>query len=78
VNSAPDAVDQNGLTDAVGAYFTFGPGGTTGIYILTALGIALFALALVAWVHTENRRLEESAERLRTADGGDTSPSEVG
>lgn len=77
MNSAPEAVDQNGLTEAVGAYFTFGPGNTTGIYILTALGIALFALALVAWVHTENRRLEESAERLRASNGGDSSPSEA-
>jgi len=76
VNTAPDSVDQNGLTDAVAAFFTFGPGFTTGMYVLTVLGVALMALSLIAWVHTENRRLNEAADRLRAANGGATSPTE--
>lgn len=68
MNTAPDAVDQNGLTDAVSAYFTFGPGFTNGIYVLTALGIALFVASMIAWVHTENRRLTHKAAALRAAD----------
>lgn len=76
MNTAPDSVDQNGLTDAVAAFFTFGPGFTTGMYVLTVLGIALMALSLVAWVHTENRRLNEAADRLRAEHGGATSPTE--
>lgn len=71
MNTAPDSVDQNGLTDAVGAFFTFGPGGTMGIYVLTILGILLLAAALVGWVHTENRRLLEFASR-HPQDLGDT------
>lgn len=76
MNTAPDSVDQNGLTDAVAAFFTFGPGFTTGMYVLTVLGIALMALSLIAWVHTENRRLNEAADRLRAANGGDAGPTE--
>ncbi len=70
MNTAPDTVDANGLTDAVAAYFTFGPGFTMGIYVLTVLGILLLALSLVAWVHTEDRRLRETVERLRIKNGG--------
>ncbi len=74
MNTAPDAVDQNGLTDAVGAFFTYGPGFTNGIYVLSALGIALMILSLIAWVHTENRRLQATVERLRLKHNGATTP----
>lgn len=67
MNTAPDAVDANGLTDAVAAYFTFGPGFTNGMYVLTILGIILMAGSWIAWVHTENRNMLESAARLRAA-----------
>lgn len=77
MNTAPESVDQNGLTDAVGAFFTFGPGFTTGIYVLTALGILLLAGALVAWVHMENRHLQATVKRLRLRDGVSTTGSEV-
>jgi cytochrome c-type biogenesis protein CcmH/NrfF len=77
MNTAPESVNQNGLTDAVGAFFTFGPGFTMGIYVLTALGILLLAASLVAWVHTENRRLQETVDRVRLRDGGSTTGSEA-
>lgn len=70
MNTAPDAVDANGLTDAVAAYFTFGPGFTTGMYVLTILGIALMALSWIAWIHTEDRRMRETVARLRAQNGG--------
>ncbi len=73
MNTAPDAVDQNGLAEGVAAFFTYGPGFTDGIYVLSALGIALMILSLIAWVHTENRRLQEAVERLRLKNGGATS-----
>lgn len=57
MNTAPDSVDENGLTDAVAAFFTFGPGYTAGIYILTILGVLLMIGAIAAWMVTENRRL---------------------
>ena len=39
MNTAPDSVDANGLTDSVAAFFTFGPGYTVGVYVLTILGV---------------------------------------
>ena len=55
MNTAPDAVDAEGLTDAVAAYFTFGPGFTTGIYVLTVLGIILMAASWIAWASARRR-----------------------
>lgn len=70
MNTAPESLRQNGWTEEVTAYFTFGPGDTTGIYVLTILGIILFAGALVAWVNIEDRHIREATERLRTKNGG--------
>jgi hypothetical protein len=64
MNTAPDSVDA-GWSDKVSAFFTFGPGYTTGIYILTALGFILSILALVAWFSTEDAKLRAQAEKLR-------------
>jgi hypothetical protein len=65
MNTAPDSVDA-GWSDKVSAFFTFGPGYTTGTYILVALGFLLFVLALIAWVYTEDQKLNLQAEKLRT------------
>jgi hypothetical protein len=64
MNTAPDSVDA-GWSDKVAAFFTFGPGYTTGLYILTALGFILFVAALVGWVYTEDQKLNRQAEALR-------------
>ena len=63
MNSAPDSVDA-GWSDKVGAFFTFGPGNSTGTYILVVLGIALFIAALIAWVYTEDQKLSHQADKL--------------
>jgi hypothetical protein len=65
MNTAPDSVDA-GWSDKVAAFFTFGPGYTNGLYLLTALGFILFVVALVGWVYTEDLKLKRQAERLRT------------
>jgi hypothetical protein len=54
-------------SDEVGAFFTWGPGYTTGVYILTALGFLLFVAALIAWMVDENRKVTAQAARLRAA-----------
>lgn len=64
MNTAPDSVDA-GWSDKVSAFFTFGPGYTTGTYILVVLGFLLFLVALAAWVYTEDQKLSQQAEKLR-------------
>ena len=77
MDTAPDSVDQ-GWSDQVAAYFTFGPGGTAGVWVLTILGITLMAASLIAWFYVEDQKLRAQAERLRagglkteTVPGGD-------
>ncbi len=64
MNTAPDSVDENGLAEGVAAFFTFGPGYTAGVYVLTILGVLLMIGAIAAWMATENRRLTEAARSL--------------
>ncbi len=64
MNTAPDSVDANGLAEGVAAFFTFGPGYTAGVYLLTILGVILMICAIAAWMATENRRLTVAAKGL--------------
>jgi hypothetical protein len=64
MNTAPDSVDA-GWSDKVAAFFTFGPGYTTGLYILTALGFILFVAAIIGWMYTEDKKLIQQADALR-------------
>jgi len=59
-----EAIAASAASEGAEGYFTFGPGGGTGIVILTILGIAL-ALAWTIWVTVnENQHLAEVSERL--------------
>jgi hypothetical protein len=64
VDTAPDSLN-GGWSDQVGAYFTFGPGETAGVWILTILGVLLAVGALIAWFYVEDKKLRAQAERLR-------------
>lgn len=56
-------------SEEIAGYWTFGPGNSTGTYVLTVLGIALMVLSLIGWVVMENRKLEAQANLLRAAGG---------
>ena len=45
-------------------------GGSTALYIITAIGFAVSIAFFVAWVWFENRKLVAQAGRLRAAAGG--------
>jgi len=50
-------------------YFTFGPGGSTGIWVITILGMVLMA-SFLAWLFAhENSELNAAAERFAAGDG---------
>ncbi|MGH3032431.1 MAG: hypothetical protein ACRDNE_17045 [Gaiellaceae bacterium] len=56
-------------TEDIAAFWTFGPGNSTGTYILTVLGIIVMVSALIGWVWLENRKLSAQAALLRAAGG---------
>ncbi|MDQ3858205.1 MAG: hypothetical protein M3327_07130 [Actinomycetota bacterium] len=64
-----DSFPFNGWSDKIGAFWTFGPGSSTGTYVLTVLGIIFMVASLVGWVMLENRKLAAQAELLRSAGG---------
>jgi hypothetical protein len=64
-----DSFPYEKFSENVKGFWTFGPGGSTGTYILTVLGIALMIIAFVAWVRLEDRKLSAQAALLRAAGG---------
>lgn len=59
--------DGKSLNQDIGGFWTWGPGDTTGTYILTALGMLLMIVAIIGWVLLEKKKLDEQAARLRAA-----------
>jgi hypothetical protein len=53
----------------IAGFWTFGPGNSTGTYVLTVLGIIVMVGALIGWVWLENRKLSAQAALLRAAGG---------
>jgi hypothetical protein len=66
-----DKWDEN-----IKAFWTFGPGGSTGTYIMTVLGVIFMFVAFIAWVRLEDQKLKAQAQLLRAA-GGLRAPSGV-
>lgn len=56
-------------SEEIAGYWTFGPGNSTGTYILTVLGVAVMVLSIIGWVVMEKRKLEAQAALLRAAGG---------
>ena len=51
------------------SFWTFGPGGSTGTYVMTVLGIIVMVSAFIGFVLLENRKLTAQAAALRAAGG---------
>jgi hypothetical protein len=64
-----DSFPANEWSEEVAAYFTWGPGSSTGTYILTVLGIIVMIAAFIGWVWVENRKLWAQTDLLRAAGG---------
>ena len=68
-----DSFPYSEWSDTVTTYWTFGPAGgaeggsLTGTYVMTALGMLLMVVSLVAWVLMEQGKLRRQAEHLRAA-----------
>jgi hypothetical protein len=55
--------------EEIAGFWTFGPGNSTGTYVLTVLGIAAMVISLIGFVLLEKRKLEAQADLLRAAGG---------
>ena len=51
----------------IAGFWTWGPGSSTGTYILTALGIAVMLIAFVWFFVLENRKLASQAATLQAS-----------
>ncbi len=66
---------EGNLNQEITTFWTFGPAGgaeggsLTGTFVLTALGILLMVVAMIAWCCLENRKLTQQAEQLRRGGG---------
>jgi hypothetical protein len=62
-----DSFPYSEWSEEIGAFWTFGPGGSAGTYTLTVLGIILMVLSFIGFVWLEHRKLANQATALRAA-----------
>jgi hypothetical protein len=62
-----DAFPYDEWSEDIAGFWTFGPEGSTGTYILTVLGIAVMLIALIGFVILENRKLAHQAATLKAS-----------
>jgi len=62
-----DAFPYDEWGEDISAFWTFGPGSSTGTYILTVLGIAVMLVSFVMFVRLENRKLSEQEAALKAS-----------
>lgn len=60
-----DTFPYDEWSEEIAGFWTWGPGSSTGTYILTAVGITVMLIAFVGFVRLENRKLEHQASTLR-------------
>ena len=68
-----DTFPYDEWSEDIAGYWTWGPGSSTGTYILTVLGIIVMLIAFVGFFVLENRKLARQAARLQ-ASGALTRP----
>jgi hypothetical protein len=64
-----DSFPYERWSEEISAFWTFGPAGSTGTWVLTVLGILAMLAAFVGWVWVENRKLTAQRDALRAAGG---------
>ena len=69
IDSFPFEGTWEELGERVGAFWTFGPGNSTGTYVMTVLGIIAMVASLAGCVWLENRKLPAQPDLLRAAGG---------
>jgi hypothetical protein len=62
-----DAFPYDEWGEDIAGFWTYGPGDSTGTWILTVLGIAVMVIAFIGFVVLENRKLAHQEATLRAS-----------
>lgn len=62
-----DAFPFDEWSEDIAEFWTYGGEGSTGTYIMTALGAAAMLIALIGFVWLEQKKLRAQTERLRAS-----------
>ncbi len=62
-----DAFPYDEWSEEIAGFWTWGPGNSTGTYILTAIGIAVMLIAFVGFVRLESQKLAHQEAMLRAS-----------
>jgi hypothetical protein len=62
-----DAFPFDEWSEDIAGFWTYGPGDSTGTWILTVLGVAVMIVALVGFVILENRKLARQEAALKAS-----------
>ena len=69
-----DAFPYDEWSEDIAGFWTYGPGDSTGTWILTVLGAAVMLIAFIGFVVLENRKLARQEATLK-ASGALSRPS---
>ncbi len=64
-----DSFPYDEWSEKITSFWTFGPGNSTGTYVLTAVGFIVMVASLIGFFVLENRKLAAQAALLRAAGG---------
>jgi hypothetical protein len=62
-----DAFPYDEWSEDIAGFWTYGPGDSTGTWILTVLGFAVMIVALIGFVVLENRKLARQEAALKAS-----------
>ena len=62
-----DAFPFDEWSEDIAEFWTFGGEGSTGTYIMTALGVAAMLISLIGFVWLEQKKLRRQADMLRAS-----------
>ena len=62
-----DAFPFDEWSEDIAEFWTYGGEGSTGTYIMTALGVAAMIISLIGFVVLEQRKLRRQTEKLRAS-----------
>ena len=73
-----DTFPYDEWSEDIAGFWTWGPGSSTGTYIMTAVGIAVMLAAFIGFFILENRKLDHQAATLNASGALDRPSSTMG